>query len=93
VRILRIEQLYPFPIDTLKALLGDDPGELVWIQEEPRNMGAYQFISERLAEGGLSAAYIGRDASASPATGSSRRHKEQQAAIVDGAFAEGRVPR
>ncbi len=87
VRLVRLEQLYPFPKDAVNALLEQSNGaELVWAQEEPQNMGAFGFIRGHLLAMGLRAGYLGRPASASPATGSSRRHKEQHQAIIDAVF-------
>ena len=90
VALLRLEQLYPFPDRTLAAELVRYPGaEVVWCQEEPRNMGAWHFVDRRI-EGvldGLEAAlrrpaYAGRPASASPATGSLKRHNYEQDLLV-----------
>ena len=81
VRLVRLEQLYPFPKDALLAELGED-AELVWCQEEPRNMGAWTFIVQRLADIGRTATYAGRPDSSSPATGSYQRHRAEQAYLV-----------
>jgi len=59
-----------------------DAQEVVWVQEEPRNMGAWKFLHERLPN----ARYVGRPISASPATGSHHRHEDQQKALVDAAL-------
>ena len=89
VAILRVEQLYPFPrpmiIDALKGY--PNAKEIVWAQDEPRNMGAWPFLAERLASltGKRTLRYIGRPISASPATGSHHRHEEQQHALVQAA--------
>ena len=61
-------------------------GEVVWVQEEPRNMGAWPFLHERLLAllaPGQQLRYVGRPISASPATGSHHRHEEQQKALVE----------
>ena len=81
IPIVRLEQLYPFPKPMLAAALQQYPNatEIVWVQEEPRNMGAWPFLHERLPQG---TRYVGRPISASPATGSHRRHEEQQKALV-----------
>jgi 2-oxoglutarate dehydrogenase E1 component len=91
VAAIRVEQLYPFPIDDIKETLGAYPNlrELVWLQEEPRNMGAWSFVSARLREqvewmGELR--YIGRPESASPAEGSISRHMFEQSRIVKAAL-------
>ena len=85
VAIVRMEQLYPFPAADLDSELSRYPAglELVWVQEEPRNMGAWRFIEENLQR---PVRYIGRPESASPATGSLKRHQQEQAAIVEEAF-------
>jgi 2-oxoglutarate dehydrogenase E1 component len=91
--ILRIEQLYPFPARRLAELFKGYGGitEGLWVQEEPRNRGAWCFMHEMFdrsfPEIGLG--YIGREESASPATGSHSRHEREQRQIVEGAFASG----
>ena len=63
--------------------------EIVWVQDEPRNMGAWPFLHERLAAmtgANRALRYIGRPISASPATGSHHRHEEQQQALVAAAI-------
>ncbi len=90
VAILRLEQLYPMPEKTLARELGAyRNAELVWCQEEPENMGAWNYVDRRLEKvlAGLDGAakrprYVGREAAASPATGSARAHAAQQAALV-----------
>ena len=87
--ILRIDQLYPFPYDVLKDEFKRFPGaEIYWVQEEPSNMGAYRFAKHRV-ESVLSSLnrneellFIGRKASASPATGILERHIENQKNIL-----------
>jgi 2-oxoglutarate dehydrogenase E1 component len=94
IAILRIEQLYPFPITRLGVRLSQYPNaEVVWCQEEPENMGAWHFADRRI-ERALSGIdirskrpiYIGRAESASPATGSLRTHLKEQADLVDRAL-------
>src|ERR1044071_5173848 len=87
VAIVRVEQFYPFPLRSVRELLAKyaSASEFVWAQEEPRNMGGWTFMRERLEKllddpGKLS--YVGRDASASPATGSYSVHQKEQAGIV-----------
>ena len=90
VKIVRIEQLYPFPKRTIAAVLEQTPkAEIVWAQEEPRNMGSWHFINEHIEEAmqhagmkGQRPIYAGRAAAASPATGSAARHQREQAALV-----------
>jgi len=91
VAIVRLEELHPFPFDLLTPLLARyGAAEICWVQEEPWNMGGWQFVSDRLRRVlGLekSLRYVGRRESASPATGSYRLHEEEQAAFVREAFA------
>ncbi|MDP2089524.1 MAG: 2-oxoglutarate dehydrogenase E1 component [Flavobacteriaceae bacterium] len=84
--IVRIEQLYPFPIIQLKEIIAKykNAKEYVWAQEEPENMGAWTFIYRTFREVQLK--YIGRDESASPATGYSKMHARQQQNIIDSVF-------
>ncbi len=94
VYILRIEQFYPFPAQSLvKELERFKEAEMVWCQEEPKNQGAWTFIEPNIewVLGRIKAkhgrpVYAGRAASASPATGLARAHKEQQQALVDEAL-------
>ncbi|HYL72559.1 MAG TPA: multifunctional oxoglutarate decarboxylase/oxoglutarate dehydrogenase thiamine pyrophosphate-binding subunit/dihydrolipoyllysine-residue succinyltransferase subunit [Bryobacteraceae bacterium] len=93
VPIIRLEQIYPFPTSALRVILGRYPAstEVVWVQEEPRNMGAWRFVEEQmqpiLEDTTRAIRYIGRPASASPSTGSLKRHQQEQAELVDAAFA------
>jgi 2-oxoglutarate dehydrogenase E1 component len=90
VALVRIEQLYPFPFNTLaKVLQRYRNAEIVWCQEEPQNMGAWNFVDRRieqvLAELDSTAKrprFVGRAEAASPATGLFRRHVEEQADLV-----------
>jgi 2-oxoglutarate dehydrogenase E1 component len=90
IAIVRVEQLYPFPHQELKKVLAEYPNasQVCWVQEEPQNMGAWTFMEPRLRrlvpEG---AVYIGRDAAASPATGSYKVHQAEEAEFVARAFA------
>jgi len=79
VALIRLEQLYPFPAEQLARTLAgyDEDAERVWAQEEPRNMGAWSFVRQRMARELPKVAairYLGRARSASPATGSYSRH-------------------
>lgn len=92
VAIVRLEQLYPLPTQELRAALehwGEVP--LVWVQDEPRNQGAWPFLALNLfphfASPGSSVEAITRPASASPATGLGWLHKEQNQALMEAAFA------
>jgi 2-oxoglutarate dehydrogenase E1 component len=96
VAIVRIEQLYPFPSRRLVTELSAYAGAktVVWAQEEPRNNGAWLWIRDELQAAlapGQSLVYAGRPAAASPAVGSTARHGEQQAALVDAALGGVRV--
>jgi 2-oxoglutarate dehydrogenase E1 component len=88
--LIRIEQLYPFPAalvnERLKAYTRVQ--SLLWVQEETRNRGAWNFVRERLTEqlGIREMTYIGREAGASPATGSHRRHQQEHESILSRAF-------
>ncbi|MGH8822407.1 MAG: 2-oxoglutarate dehydrogenase E1 component, partial [Rhodoferax sp.] len=89
--ILRVEQLYPFPHKTFAAELKKYPNavDIVWCQDEPQNQGAWFFVQHYIHENmreGQKLGYSGRVASASPASGYSHLHQEQQKALVDGAF-------
>jgi len=91
VALIRVEQLFPLHEAMLREVLDryGTKAELVWAQEEPQNRGGWSYIWQRLA--GLlperSLRYVGRPASASPATGSLRRHKAEQAELVSQALA------
>ncbi|MCZ6748319.1 MAG: 2-oxoglutarate dehydrogenase E1 component [SAR324 cluster bacterium] len=92
VALVRLEQLYPFPVDQAKEVLGQYPNvkEACWVQEDPQNMGAWTFVQPRmeaLLPKKLKLRYVGRPAAASPAVGSHRAHAEEQKAIVAEALA------
>ncbi|MCL5116739.1 MAG: 2-oxoglutarate dehydrogenase E1 component [Firmicutes bacterium] len=87
VGIVRIEQLYPFPEAELAAVLARYPHlkEVVWLQEEPRNMGAWRYIQSRLAKelpSGVTLRYVGRPERAATAEGFPEMHNEEQARIT-----------
>ncbi len=86
--IVRIEQFYPFHDELLKRILARyrKAKEWVWVQEESQNNGAWSFMEPRLREMGYEVKYVGRDASASPATGSSQVHKREQKELVEAAI-------
>ncbi len=90
--VVRVEQLNPFPAAELAAVLDKygRPADVRWVQEEPRNMGAWSFVAPHLQAvlGDCRARYVGRPPSGSPATGSARRHQQEQRALVAAAFAE-----
>ena len=87
VAIIRLEQFYPFPAEKLKSVFASYPNaaQLFWTQEEPQNMGGWNFVQSRLSEikGDLSLRYVGRAASASPATGSYAIHNLEQEKLVN----------
>ncbi|HVI71492.1 MAG TPA: multifunctional oxoglutarate decarboxylase/oxoglutarate dehydrogenase thiamine pyrophosphate-binding subunit/dihydrolipoyllysine-residue succinyltransferase subunit, partial [Pyrinomonadaceae bacterium] len=80
VAVVRLEQFYPFPLTSIRETLAkySNADELVWAQEEPQNMGGWTFVHHRLEN----PRYVGRAASASPATGSYSIHQKEQAEIV-----------
>ncbi|MDD3651583.1 2-oxoglutarate dehydrogenase E1 component [Immundisolibacter sp.] len=97
IAIVRIEQLYPFP----KAQLSDElarygtAAEVIWVQEEPLNQGAWYQIRHKLVDclaPGQALRYIGRPRSAAPACGSYALHLKQQQALVDDALAPAKAP-
>jgi 2-oxoglutarate dehydrogenase E1 component len=91
VAIVRLEQLYPFPSEQVESVLDgyQNLSEVVWVQEEPANMGAWTYVRFRLEElldGRYPLRYIGRPRRASPAEGSATWHKRNQQAITQHAF-------
>ena len=87
--IVRVEQLYPFDAATLAKLHADlgAPKKVVWVQDEPKNMGGWSFVAPLIEETlGLRPVYAGRDAAASPAVGSLAVHKIEQADVIRQAF-------
>ncbi len=89
VVLVRLEEIYPFPENALDSLFGTygSVRRWAWVQEEPQNMGAWTFVCPRLQKLlGDKPMYVGRPASASPATGFHRRHKEEQENLVAKAF-------
>ena len=90
VKIVRIEQVYPFPFDTLgEVIIKHKDSEILWVQEEPKNMGAWSFVKSRmrriLTKNNLSKKihYVGRRPAAAPATGISKRHNTNQQLIKE----------
>jgi 2-oxoglutarate dehydrogenase E1 component len=91
IPLIRLEQLYPFPQPMIADALRQYPNatEVVWAQDEPRNMGAWPFLHERLDAllgANQKLRYVGRPIAAAPATGSHHRHEEQQQALVAAAI-------
>ncbi|MCX7930722.1 MAG: multifunctional oxoglutarate decarboxylase/oxoglutarate dehydrogenase thiamine pyrophosphate-binding subunit/dihydrolipoyllysine-residue succinyltransferase subunit [Chlorobi bacterium] len=93
VAIIRIEQLYPLATEQLERVLARYPSaqQIVWAQEEPMNMGAWQYMLEQLIPllgKGRKLYYAGRPRAASPATGSFVVHNQEQAEILQRAFSD-----
>ncbi len=89
--IIRLEQLYPFPFDQVKDLLKQYPNikNIRWVQEEPRNMGAWNFALERIQKilpRGYKLDYVGRLPSASPAAGVFQMHIAEKELLLRQAF-------
>lgn len=88
VEIVRVEEIYPFPLEkVLKIIEKYQPQEVVWAQEEPKNMGAFEFVRAIMIDSGIALRYVGRSAAASPATGSPKVHKREQSAIIEAILA------
>ncbi|NDD58025.1 MAG: 2-oxoglutarate dehydrogenase E1 component [Chlamydiae bacterium] len=91
VSIVRVEQLYPFPKDALQKILISYPStQIVWVQEEHKNMGAWEYIRpclEEILPSGATLSYAGRPRSAATATGSHSLHKKQYQKMMEEAFA------
>jgi 2-oxoglutarate dehydrogenase E1 component len=86
IALVRMEQFYPFPEDLLRQFISKNKSvkDWCWVQEEPRNMGGYRFVKERLEElSGNPLQYIGRADSSSPATGFVNIFRKQQADIIE----------
>ena len=92
IAIVRVEQLYPFPSSELSRALGRYPrtAELLWVQEEPANQGAWNFVRPILGnlvrDRGVH--YVGRDEAASPATGHHRVHQAEEKTILERALGQ-----
>ncbi len=91
VPIVRIEQFYPYNADKFKQLLAgySDTQKIIWVQEEPKNMGAWNFLSLRLYDDlaeGQKLHYVGRPEGASPAVGSAKKSNKQQKDLIEKAF-------
>ena len=87
VGIIFVEQLYPWPEDELQAALDQHPdaNEIVWVQEEPANMGALSYVMPRMKQmvGNRALLSVKRTASASPATGSAKAHEMEERTLID----------
>jgi 2-oxoglutarate dehydrogenase E1 component len=90
VALVRVEQLYPFAAEQAAEILDRyaAAAEVVWAQEEPRNMGPWRVMREwvqpLLTATGREVRYVGRPEAASPATGSAKRHRQEAEEIMDG---------
>jgi 2-oxoglutarate dehydrogenase E1 component len=98
VHFLRLEQIYPFPHDALAELMEPYKHcDVVWCQEEPRNMGAWPFastfieeVAEELGFKSFRPRFAGRKSAGSPATGQFSRHAAEQQALIDDALTIGK---
>ena len=91
IAVVRIEQLYPTPVDEIKQTYASYPNaELYWVQDEPANQGPWTYIGLFLPKymNGQVATLVSRPASASPATGSAKRHAVEQADVIARALAQ-----
>ncbi|WP_291404452.1 2-oxoglutarate dehydrogenase E1 component [Daejeonella sp.] len=88
VAIVRLEQLYPLPLTQLEAIKSKykNASELIWVQEEPENMGAWPYISRKFRKSAFDFDLISRKESSSTATGYAKQHAAQQLYIVSSAF-------
>jgi 2-oxoglutarate dehydrogenase E1 component len=91
VDVIRVERIHPFPETELAALFDQYPqaAEIVWLQEEPANMGAWPYLRprlERLAGEDTPVRYVGRPERASPAEGYAAAHQQEQQSIVNAAL-------
>jgi 2-oxoglutarate dehydrogenase complex dehydrogenase (E1) component-like enzyme len=91
VAVIRVEQLHPWPADQIAAAVArfERASEVVWLQEEPGNMGALNFVRDRLEDmfaGDFKVTWVTRAASGSPATGSHSMHELEQADLLQRAL-------
>ena len=98
IALVRLEQLYPFPEDEMRSVLDGYPGltEVIWLQEEPENMGAWRALQPKLDEviaGRCPLVTIGRPPNSSPAEGSATWHAGSQKDLVERALAPDLLPR
>jgi len=94
IHMVRIEELYPFPEEEIVTIIDRFPNlkELVWVQEEPKNMGAWHFVEpflRALAPSDAAVFYLGRRRRSSPAEGDPNVHKKDQTRIIVGALTKG----
>jgi 2-oxoglutarate dehydrogenase E1 component len=91
VAICRVEQLYPLPVNDIRQVIESYPSleQVVWVQEEPENYGAFEFVRpllQAIVSGRFNFSYIARPRSSSPAEGSAARHAQNQAVLIAAAF-------
>jgi multifunctional 2-oxoglutarate metabolism enzyme len=90
VAIVRVEQLYPLPVEEIRAVLRTHAGagDFVWVQEEPANQGTWSFIALNLLEhlDGVSLRRISRPSAAAPAVGSIKLHEAEQSGLLEAAL-------
>jgi len=93
IAVVRVEQLYPWPEGAIADVLGSYPNasEVIWLQEEPENMGALSFVMPRLKRlaRDRQVLSIKRSAAASPATGSAKAHEMEQKTVIELALSSG----
>lgn len=88
LQVISVEEIYPFPMETLKEIVKKYPNfkEIIWVQEEPKNMGAWTFVEPRIREiasNSIDVSYAGRRRRSSPAEGDPDVHKKEQACIIE----------
>ncbi len=88
IAIIRLEQFYPFPYDRLRDIIAKYHAaeDWIWVQEESANMGGWFFVEPKFRHINCHVKYIGRDTSASPATGSKKIHEREQKELVEAAI-------
>ncbi|WP_019155666.1 2-oxoglutarate dehydrogenase E1 component [Robertmurraya massiliosenegalensis] len=88
LHVVSVEEIYPFPMENLREIIVKFPNlkEIVWVQEEPKNMGAWTFVEPRINEiagSSVDVRYVGRRRRSSPAEGDPDVHKMEQACIIE----------
>merc|ERR1711939_379625 len=99
ILLVRVEQLSPFPYDLITPIIQRHASaELVWVQEEPKNMGAWTYVRPRFETclrekkcTQTSIRYVGRRPSAAPATGAFRVHMQEEKAVLEWALGEDKI--
>jgi 2-oxoglutarate dehydrogenase E1 component len=89
VAIVRLEQLYPTPVEEMQTAIAQFPNaQLRWVQDEPANQGPWTYMGLFMPRYGINFRVISRPASASPASGSAKRHAAEQADLIARAFGD-----